>query len=207
MTGRLRGIVKSIARPDGNTTGVTNRYNSISGKLVELLKQAVPGLERVALIYNRQIVEDNNPQLLSIEQAARVFALAVVKLRFLNAVELVHGIDAFAAQPNGGLIILAPPPSFENRETIFQLATQHRLPTISGSSFIESGLMTYNADDVDLIRRAASYVDRILRGAKPGDLPVEFPTKFELVVNLKTAKAIGLTIPESFLLRADRLIE
>jgi len=205
------GVVKSVARPEGNTTGVTNRYSSISGKLVELLKQAVPRLERIGLIYNPQIVRDDapQPQLRPIEEAARVFALQAVKLPFRNAVDLVHGIEAFAAEPDGGLLLLQPPPTVENRETILQLATKHRLATISGDrTFIpEGGLMAYDADTVDVVRRAASHVDRILRGAKPGDLPVEYPTRFQLVVNLKAAKAIGLAIQESFLLRADQIIE
>ena len=121
----------------------------------------------------------------------------------------MRAIDAFAAQPNGGLIVFPPLPSLANREAILQLAAQHQLPTIAAAKAFatEGGLMTYGSQISDLWRRAASFVDRILHGAKASELPVEFPTKFELIINLKTAKALGLTIPESFLVRADEVIE
>jgi len=202
------GLVKNVARPEGNITGIANRYASMYGKSVELLREAVPGLQKIGLIYDARRTFEDNPQFGATEEAARVFAVEAVGLPFRNAVDLVHGIDEFAAQPNGGLYILPPPPTVENRETIFQLATRHRLPTLSALGFIPEGcLMAYDADSVEDVPRAASYVDRILRGAKPNDLPVQFPTRFELTVNLKTAKAIGITISESFLLRADEVIE
>jgi len=121
----------------------------------------------------------------------------------------VHAIDAFAAEPNGGLLVLPPPPTTTIRETILQLAAQHRLPAIypSLADAAAGGLLAYATDRVDQYRRAASYVDRILRGAKVADLPVQFPTKFELIINLKTAKALGLTVPLSLLTRADEVIE
>jgi putative ABC transport system substrate-binding protein len=126
-----------------------------------------------------------------------------------SAAAIERAIDALATEPNGGLIIVPPPPTLSNRELINRLAVQHRLPTIYDTRdyAAEGGLMSYGPDIVDLFRLAASYVDRILLGTKPGELPVQFPTTIHLVVNLGTVKAIGLTIPEAFLLRADELLE
>jgi ABC-type uncharacterized transport system substrate-binding protein len=144
----------------------------------------------------------------SIEPAARTLSVQTVKLVFRDALELVRSVDAFAAGPDGGLLML-PPPLIADRATIIKLAAQHRLPAIYPQRALaaEGGLISYGAEILDQNRRAASYVDRILRGAKVSDLPVQFPTKYELVVNMKTAKSIGLTIPEAFLLHADELIE
>jgi putative tryptophan/tyrosine transport system substrate-binding protein len=136
-------------------------------------------------------------------------AVKAIKLPFSDAIDLVHGIDSFAAEPNGGLIIVPPAPTVTDRATIVRLAAQHQLPSFySDRSFTaQGGLISYGSSLLDLYRRASYFVDRILRGAKVSELPVEFPTKFDLTINLKTAKAIGLTIPESFLLRADEVIE
>jgi putative tryptophan/tyrosine transport system substrate-binding protein len=208
------GIVKNIARPEGNITGATNLYSSISGKWVELLKEAAPRLERVALVHSDVGDSDSFSGVgeafwPAMEEAARVLALKVVKIRYRNPIDIVRGIDAFAAEPNGSLILVPPAPTAANRETIIQLAAEHRLPSFYPFKGFTAagGLMAYGADNTDLIRRATYFVDRILRGAKVSELPVEFPTKFELSVNLKTAKAIGLTIPEPFLVRADEVIE
>jgi putative ABC transport system substrate-binding protein len=203
------GVVKSLARPEGNVTGITNLYSSIGSKWLELLKEAAPRVERVALIYNPQVAAPGSGYIPSIEEAARVLTVKTIKTPYRDAVDLVRAIDTFAVEPNGGLIVLPPSPTAANRGTILRLAAQHRLPTIYWlrSEAAEGGLMAYGSNRVDRFRRAASFVDRILRGAKVSELPVEYPTKFELVINLKTAKAIGLTIPESFLLRADELIE
>jgi putative tryptophan/tyrosine transport system substrate-binding protein len=209
----VTGIVKSLARPEGNVTGVTNLYSSIGGKWLELLKEAVPRVERAALIYNppppELATEGGSSYVRSIEDAARALAVKTIKLPYRDAVDIVRAIDAFAAEPNGGLIVVPPPPSRANREAILRLATQHRLPTIySGRPFAaEGGLMAYGTGPTDRFRRAASFVDRILRGAKVSELPVEYPTKFDLVINLKTAKALGLSIPASLLARADEVIE
>jgi putative ABC transport system substrate-binding protein len=202
------GIVKNLARPEGNITGIANLFSSISGKWLELLKEAVPRVERVAVTYNPQVSAAAS-DISSIEEAARVLAVKAIKVPFSDAVDLVRALDAFAAEPNGGLIVLPPNPTPANRGTILRLAAQHRLPTIYPNRIqaAEGGLMAYGSNPVDRLRRAASFVDRILRGAKVSELPVEYPTKFELVINLKTAKALGLTIAESFLLRADELIE
>jgi putative tryptophan/tyrosine transport system substrate-binding protein len=202
------GIVKSIARPEGNTTGVTNLFSSIGGKWLELLKEAAPRVERVALIYNAQVVQ-NVGFFPSIEEAARRLAVTAIRTPYRDAVDLVRGIDAFASEPNGGLIILPPRPADANRGAILRLAAQPRIPTIyQDRAFpVEGGLMAYGSNTDDNFRRVSYFVDRIFRGAKVGELPIEYPTKFGLVINLKTAKAIGLTIPEAFLLRADKLIE
>ena len=200
-------IVKSLSRPEGNTTGVTNLFPSISGKWLELLKEAAPRVERVALIYNTQVASDQ--YLGSIEEVARLLAVKAIKTPYLDAVDLVHGIEAFALEPNGGLIIMPPVPTGANRGTILRLAAQHQVPTMHQDRAFaaEGGLMAYGSNADDNFRRASYFVDRILRGAKVSELPVEFPTKFELVINLKTARAIGLIVPESLLLRADELIE
>jgi putative tryptophan/tyrosine transport system substrate-binding protein len=146
----------------------------------------------------------------SIETAAMAFGVQVIKTPIRNAVDIVRAIDSFTAEPNGGLLVLPPPPNTALRETILELAARHRLPAIftgGRDAAAAGGLLAYGADLADQNRRAASYVDRILRGAKVSELPVQFPTKYNLIINLKTAKAIGLTISESFLLRADEVIE
>jgi putative ABC transport system substrate-binding protein len=204
------GMVKSLARPEGNVTGITNLYASIGGKWLELLKEAAPQVERVAIVHNPQLnTAVGSGYVPSIEEAARTLAVKVISIPYRDAVDIVRATDAFAAEPNGGLIVLPPTPTAANRETILRLAAEHRLPAIySGRPQVgEGGLIAYGSVPTDRFRRAASFVDRILRGAKVSELPVEYPTKFELVINLKTAKAIGLTIPEAFLLRADELIE
>jgi putative tryptophan/tyrosine transport system substrate-binding protein len=204
------GIVKNIARPEGNTTGVTGRFASIGGKSLEFLKEASPRLESVGLIYNAQLSPENNFAVLPpIEEAARASALHAIRIPYSSEADITNGVDAFARQPNGGLIVLPPPPTALVRETIRHQAIQHRLPAIyTNRDYVtEGGLMSYGANYVDVARRSSSFVDRILRGAKPGDLPIEYPIKFELVINLKTAKAIGLAIPPTLLSLADEVIE
>jgi len=202
------GIVKSLARPEGNTTGVTNLFSSIGGKWLELLKEAALRVERVALIYNAQVIQ-NVGFFPSIEEAAQRLAVKAIKLPYRDAVDLVRGIDAFASEPNGGLMVLPPRPADAARGAILRLAAQHRLPTIYQDRAYaqEGGLMAYGSNTEDNFRRSSYFVDRILRGAKVSELPVEFPTKFELVINLKTAKALGLEIPATLLARADEVIE
>jgi putative ABC transport system substrate-binding protein len=202
------GFSANIARPEGNVTGITNLYASLGGKWLELLKEAAPGVERVGIVYNPQVVPVSN-YASSIEEAARVLSVRITKIPFRDSLDIVCGIDAFASEPNGGLIIAPPSPTSANRETILRLAAQHRLPTIHATTFeaVEGGLIAYGSNVADRWRRAASFVDRILRGAKVSELPIEFPTKFELAINLKTAKALGLTVPQSILLRADEVIE
>jgi putative ABC transport system substrate-binding protein len=200
------GLVKNLAHPEGNTTGISNLFQSIAGKWVELLKEAVPRLKRVGYIYNLQVSQSG--YLAEIKEASRVLGVQATEISFRNGVDLVRGIDAFAAEPDGALIT-NPSVSATYVATINTLALQYRLPTLYGGRgiAIRGGLMSYGPRLGELTRRAASLVDRILHGAKPGELPVEYPTSFELVVNLKTAKAIGLTIPGTFLFRADEVIE
>ena len=202
------GVVKNIAHPEGNVTGVTNLFGSIGGKWLELLKEAVPRLERVAYIHC-VLANSRESYLPSIAEAARVLNVQAIDIPFRlgDAVELMRGIDAFAADPAGGLIL--HPGVGPYQETILMLAAQHRLPTVVGGIRGKEGALIayYGSTAADLVRRVAFLVDRILRGAKVGELPVEYPTRFDLVINLKTAKAIGLTIPESLLLRADEIIE
>jgi putative ABC transport system substrate-binding protein len=207
------GLVTSLAKPAGNATGFPGFEPSFGGKWLELLKEADPRIARVAIIYTEEL----NPQIsigasyaASIEAAATASAVKVSRAPVRTAADIERVIGAFAAEPNGGLIL--PPDAATgtiHRQLIYRLALQHRMPAIYPGRYMadEGGLMSYGTESVELYRNAATYVDRILGGAKVADLPVQFPTKFELVVNLKTAKAIGLTISESFLLRADQLIE
>jgi putative tryptophan/tyrosine transport system substrate-binding protein len=201
------GIVKNLARPEGNATGFTNLLPSIAGKWVELLKEVAPRIQRVGLLYNAQL--NFGGFFPSIEEAGHALTISAIKIPYRDAIDIMHNIDVFAAEPDGGLIIVPPSPAAANREIVLRLAARHRLPTICpDSSYVaEGGLMSYGSSNIDLTRRAASYIDRILRGTKVSELPVELPTKFELVVNLKTAKAIELNIPESVLLLADEVIE
>jgi putative ABC transport system substrate-binding protein len=205
----VNGLVRSLAHPEGNITGITNLYSSIGSRWLELLKEAVPGIERVALVNNPQLLVAGGSYLPAIEEAAQTLRIRTIEVPYRDPFDLVRGIDEFATEPKGSLIILPPTPNVAGRQTVFRLAAQHRLPTIyqARQFAAEGGLLAYGSVGTDRFRRAASFVDRILRGAKVSDLPVEFPTKFELVVNLKTAKAIGLTLPPSFLARADEVIE
>ena len=200
------GLVRNIARPEGNVTGFSVAEPSIAGKRLELLKEAAPRITRVAIIYSPGLAATAPNYIASIEGAAPALGVQAAKMPVRNAVEIVRAIDAFAAEPNGGVLVLPPTPV---RESILQLTAQHRLPAIfpARADAAAGGFMSYDSDRSEMTRRAASYVDRLLRGAKVADLPVQFPTKFELIVNLRTAKAIGLTIPEAFLLHADELIE
>jgi putative ABC transport system substrate-binding protein len=204
------GWVGNIARPGGNMTGFANNFGSLGGKWLELFKEAVPGLTRVAHIVSA-LSDDANPRSeirTTMDAAAARLGVTIVKMTFRDAAEIEPAISAFAAAPHSGLLgtgAAAP----AQIDAINRLALDYRLPLMVGGAAIvgESILMSHGADLVDLSRRAASYVDRILRGAKPSELPVQYPAKFELVVNLKTAKAIGVTIPEAFLSRADEVIE
>jgi putative ABC transport system substrate-binding protein len=203
----VTGIVNNIARPEGNATGVTNYLPSMGSKLIELLREAAPETRKVGLVYDPRT--GSGAYFSSIEEGAKRLSMRVERLSYNDAIDIVRSIDAFAIEPNGGLIMLPPSPSAVNRQTIMRLALQHRFATvfIDRAYAVEGGLISYGPNGPDLNRRAAFYVDRILRGTKPADLPIEFPTKFELVVNLKTAKAIGLTVPQSILLSADEVIE
>jgi putative ABC transport system substrate-binding protein len=201
------GLVRNIARPDGNTTGFTNIFSTVGGKSLELLKEAAPHLVRVAQVYNSEPPAPTST--LATDAAATTRGLKTTRVLFHDPLELVRGIDEFAAEPNGGLVIPSTASTESNRSTIIRLAAQHHLPAIYPYRFYaaEGGLMAYGPDRIDLFSGASSYVDRLLRGAKVSDLPVQFPTKFELVINLKTAKALGLDVPAQLLARADEVIE
>jgi putative ABC transport system substrate-binding protein len=202
-----QGFVPSQARPGGNITGFTSIEYSMAGKWLELLKEIAPGIARVAVLYAD--APSASPFLRTVEPLAPLIGVQLTQAAVQDSNDIERSINAFAREPNGGLLVLTSPFITVHRDLIIMLAAKHRLPSVHGFRFFATsgGLMSYGADPLDLYRRAASYVDRILRGEKPADLPVQFPVKFELVVNLKTAKAIGLTIPEAFLLRADELIE
>jgi putative ABC transport system substrate-binding protein len=200
------GLVGNIARPGGNMTGFANQFGSLGGKWLELFKEAVPGLTRVALVFSA-IQASANPRSeirTTMDAAAARLGVTIVNVE----AEIEPAISAFAAAPRGALLMTGAFAS-ASVEAIVRLALHHRLPLMNGGSAIvyEGVLMSQGSDLVDLSRRAASYVDCILRGARSSELPVQYPSKFELVVNLKTAKAIGVTIPEAFLSRADEVIE
>jgi putative ABC transport system substrate-binding protein len=202
------GLVASLARPDGNITGITNLFYSIGGKWLELLWEAAPGVERVAIVYNPDLATTQG-WFAAIEAAAPGLGIATIKLPIRNPAEIERAIDRFAATPNGAVIVVPPGLVGVDREMVFRLAADHRLPAIYQARIyaVEGGLMSYGADAADLFLQSATYVDRILRGARPGELPVGFPDKFDLVINLATAKALGLTLPPTLLGRANELIE
>jgi putative ABC transport system substrate-binding protein len=202
------GLVSTLAHPGGNITGFTNFELTMGGKWLETLKEIAPNANRVAVIVNPENIAVLG-QLRSIQAAAPTLGVNVSAAPVRSAAEIERAIDAFASAPNGGLVVLADFITNANRERIITLAARHRLPAVYSSRFFaaDGGLISYASDDIDQYRRAAVYVDHILKGAKPGDLPVEAPTKFELVINLATAKALGLTIPASLLAIADEVIE
>jgi len=202
------GLVASLARPGGNATGFTQFEYGMTGKWLELLKQVAPGVKRAGVLRDA-MVSTGIAQLAVLFSAAPALGMTVSPLDAREASEIERGVAALASEPNGGLILSASAAGIRHRELIIALAARHRLPAVYPYRlFVASGgLMSYGIDTSDPFRRAAGYVDRILKGEKPADLPVQQPTKFELAINLKTAKAIGLTIPEAFLLRADELIE
>jgi putative ABC transport system substrate-binding protein len=201
------GLLENVARPEGNTTGTTNFVPSFGGKWLELLKEAAPRMTRVALVFNPDI--STGAYFAPLESAVSQLSVMLIKAPYRDAADLVRALDAFGVSPSGGLIVLPPNPARSDRALINRLAVEHALPSLYGvrDYAVEGGLMSYGPDPKDEWRRSASYVDRILRGAKVAELPVQFPTALELVVNLKTAKAMGLMIPEAFLLRADELVE
>ena len=203
------GHVQSLARPGGNITGFSTFEPEIGGKWLELLKEIAPGLKRVAGISDPAF-KGFAGVWSAIETTAPRFGLAVTSVSFHAPTDdLEAAVAAFAQEPGGGLIVLPTPLNAVQRHRIFSVASRNLLPAIYGFRFYatDGGLMSYGIDTVDLFRRSASYVDRILKSEKPADLPVQAPTKFELVINLKAAKALGLTIPPTLLATADEVID
>jgi ABC-type uncharacterized transport system substrate-binding protein len=202
------GLVDSLARPGGNATGFMAWEFSIAGKWLELLKQIAPGVTRVAVL--RDASQAFATSLFAVMQAvAPSLGVEVIPVNMRNADEIEQSVGIFARSPNGGLIPVASAAAMRHRELILTLAARYRLPAIYWERFFVAagGLMSYGADLVGQFRQAASYVDRILKGEKPADLPVQAPTKYELVINLKTAQALGLEVPPTLLARADEVIE
>src|SRR5262252_4674104 len=198
------GYVASLARPGGNVTGFTFVEYGMSGKWLELLKEIVPNVKRVAVLRDPNIASGIG-QFAIIQSVASSFAVETSPIDIHNADEIERTISDFARAANGGLIVTASPAALVHRKLIISLAARHRLPTVYFlSGFVkDGGLISYGADPIAPYGQAASYVDRILKGEKPADLPVQAPTKNELLLNLKTAKALGLTVPPSILSRAD----
>jgi len=201
------GLTGSLAHQEGNATGITNLYLAIGARWLELLREAAPHVSRVALLHSPEF--DSRSYLAAIETAAQAYHVKAVRMPARGADEIEHAIGKFAAEPNGALVVVPPTPTFDNVALIFRLATKHRLPAIYPTRGFaeEGGLMAFGPSSGELFHDSASYVDRILRGANPADLMVGFPTKFDLVINLKAAKAIGLTIPRSLLVRAAEVIK
>ena len=201
------GFVQSLARTGGNATGFTNFEYSMSGKWVELLKQIAPHVRRVAVLRNAASAAGIG-QFAAVQGVAQSLGVELVPVGLRDATEIERGLTAFARSTNDGLIVTAGGTG-SRRDLIIRLASRHNLPAVYPFHYYarQGGLMSYGPDTLDPIRRAAGYVDRILKSEKPADLPVQAPTKFELVINLKTAKALGLEMPPSLLARADEVIE
>jgi ABC-type uncharacterized transport system substrate-binding protein len=202
------GYVASLARPGANTTGFTLFEYASSGKWLELLKEIAPGVTRAAVIQDPSI-SSGIGQLAAIQAVAPSLGVELTAVDVRDASGIEHSIAAFARGSNCGLIVTISPLALRHRELFIALAARHRLPAVyPWRVFVaDGGLISYGPDDIDQYRRAASYVDRILKGEKPANLPVQLPTRFELAVNLKTAKALGREVPATVLARADEVIE
>ena len=205
------GLVASLARPGGNITGLTFLGPELVPKRLELLKEALPGISRVVVLWHPGANSERatKSMLRETEAAARALGVQLRYAEVRDVDEVDHAFSAITTEPADALLVFPSPMFFVERTRIIDLATKRRLPSMfAGREYVEAGgLISYGASIDDLFRRSATFVDKILKGAKPADLPVEQPTKFELVVNLKTAKALGLTIPPSILARADEVIE
>ena len=202
------GFVESLARPGGNVTGFTQIEYGMGVKWLELLKQIAPGVTRVAVLRD-PTVPSGIGQYGAIQGAAPSFGVEAVPIGVRDAVDLERTIAAFARSRSDGLIVTTGGLTTLHRTLIASLAARHKLPAVYPARFFATagGLISYGSDRIEPYRRAAGYVDRILRGEKPADLPVQAPTKYELIINLKAAKALGLDMPESLLARADEVIE
>jgi putative ABC transport system substrate-binding protein len=202
-------FVETLARPAGNGTGFMLYEYGICAKWLELLREIAPGVKRVAFLQGPAAIAAGPGQFGAMQALAPSLGVEVRPMRARDAGEIERAMTAFARPANGGLIVAGAAAQRVPRDVIIELAAQHRLPTVyTGRDFVTGGgLISFGPDRVDQYRRAAGYVDRILKGEKPADLPVQLPTKYELVINLKTAKALGLTVPPTLLARADEVIE
>ena len=202
------GFVESLAQPGGNATGFMQFEYTLSAKWVELLKEIAPGVTRAAILWDPAVAAGIG-QFAVIQSVAPSFGVDVRAINLRDAAEIERSVAAFARTPNGGLILTTGALSAVHRDLIISLAARFKLPaTYQERSYVAAGgLVSYGTNYVDQYRRAAGYVDRILKGEKPADLPVQAPTKYELVINLKTAKTLGLDMPDSVLARADEVIE
>ncbi len=204
------GLVATVARPGGNITGFTNVDASLGGKWLQLLKEIAPRIKKIAFLFDPRMAPGGGVYYRRlIEDAAPSIGVQAIETAVHDAADIKRAIEGFVREPNGGLVVLPDVTTINHRRTTISLAANHRLPAIYPTDYFtkDGGLISYGADYLDLYRKSASYVDRILRGAKPIDLPVQGPIKFQLTVNLKTAKALGLTIPPAVLARADEVIQ
>ena len=202
------GFVNSLARPGGNATGLILFEYGLSAKWLELLKQIAPNVSRVAVMRDPTLAAGIG-QYGAIQSVAPSFAVELTPVNIHDAVDIERGLTEFASVSNGGLIVTASAPAAVHRKLIVALAARHKLPSVYFEHYFpkDGGLISYGPSIVDQCKRAATFVDKILKGAKPADLPVQAPTKYDLVINLKAAKALGLTIPPTLLARADEVIE
>jgi putative ABC transport system substrate-binding protein len=202
------GLVAGLARPGGSTTGFSAFTYSLGGRWVQLLKTIAPQIVHVAIMFNPDTAPFNRQIFASMESAKQTLGVSTSAASVRTALD-IEAVTARGQDSNHGLVVLPDTFSVSNSKLIIDLAARHRIPTVYPQRFwaLEGGLISYGPDAADLYRRAASYVDRILRGEKAGDLPVQLPTKFELLINMKTAKTLGLTIPETLLATADQVIE
>jgi putative tryptophan/tyrosine transport system substrate-binding protein len=204
-----QGLVASLAHPGGNITGFAVFEFSLGTKWMEALKQIVPGLRRVTTIFNPKTAPYYPLYLRAIEKAASSFAVEPIVIEVHDDAEIERAISTLAREPDGGLIVLPDSFNMVHRRTIIALVERYRLPAMYYFPLFatDGGLISYGPDEIDMFRRTAGYVDRILKGAKAGDLPIQQPTNFRLVINLKTARALGLDVPPTLLARADEVIE
>jgi putative ABC transport system substrate-binding protein len=202
------GFVASLARPGGNATGFTTFEYGLSGKWLELLKQIAPGITRAAVLRDPAIASGIG-QFAAVQAMAPSLGVELSPVDARDAPEIERAVTAFARSGNGGLVVTPSPVASRHRDLIITLAARYRLPAVYAWRYYvtDGGLISYGSDSIDQFRRAAGYIDRILKGEKPADLPVQAPTKYELVINLKTAKALGLDVPPTLLARADEVIE
>jgi putative ABC transport system substrate-binding protein len=203
------GFIESLARPGRNATGFVNLESTLVEKWVELLKEIAPKVSRAAMMFNPDTAPFAGYYMRPFEAAARSLAIEPIGAPVRDEADIERTIAGLAQDAKGGLVIMTDIYTLTHREPINRLTAHYRVPAVNSTTAItrEGGLLTYGVDTIDLFRRAAPYVDRILKGAKPGELPVQVPTKFEMVVNLKTAKALGLDVPPMLLARADEVIE